>query len=77
MFKFKRSGYCNGKKVSPFSIELCKFFLIILITLCIVGCGVKSKPLSPPEDAIQSYLKNYTDDNPTFLNKDNSLKKSK
>lgn len=26
----------------------------------LIGCGVKARPLSPPETAIQSYTQSYT-----------------
>jgi hypothetical protein len=35
--------------------------IYILVSLFLFGCGVKARPLRPPETAIQSYIETYTD----------------
>jgi hypothetical protein len=32
-----------------------------MILFILVGCGVKSKPNSPPEKAVQSYINTFLD----------------
>gem|GEM_PF-4477404 len=34
--------------------------IFFLSALLLAGCGVKARPLSPPETAIQSYTQSYT-----------------
>jgi len=35
---------------------------LLLIILCAIssGCGVKAKPISPPETAVSSYVESFT-----------------
>jgi hypothetical protein len=37
-----------------------RIILLIFISIAFSSCGVKSKPLNPPETAIKSYLESYT-----------------
>lgn len=43
-------------EVSPLNFNILLFALLFFLN----GCGVKAKPLRPPETAIQSYIESYT-----------------
>lgn len=34
--------------------------VFLMSAFLLIGCGVKARPLSPPETAIQSYTQSYT-----------------
>ncbi|MGZ3789258.1 MAG: hypothetical protein ACXVLQ_12090 [Bacteriovorax sp.] len=37
-----------------------KFFLTLISLVSLCGCGVKARPITPPEKAISSYVESYT-----------------
>lgn len=44
--------------------------LLLIISLFIFGCGVKSPPLKHPDVVIESYVRNYTHESESEVNKE-------
>jgi len=44
-----------------------KFYILFISLVILCGCGVKAKPITPPEKAINSYIDSYTGTNQTLI----------